>query len=209
MSYHLLWWFLIFQSSQSAWLSPQLYFFFALGESSFCVLKILRNSRNWGLASRRGNLSIVQGQQKWCRATSWMLLMVPGQVMLRSAKIFLGYAKLILAYTKCMMQPNVMFFKCIYTAYFMYYIFLRHDRHGNSETATLDLGIGTGLIEEKPSPQSRRSQKTSRHLTTKKTKGSKSKSEACRITWRTLRFFKMANRYTVTDNGDKNDMGVS
>lgn len=43
-------------------------------------------------------------------------------------------------------------------------------------------GIGTGLIEEKPSPQSRRSQKTSRHLTTKKTKGSKSKSEACRIT---------------------------
>lgn len=140
VSYHLLWWFLIFQSSQSAWPSPQLYFFFAaLGESSFCVLKILRNSRNWGLASRRGNLSIVQGQQKWCRATSWMLLMVPGQVMLRSAKVFLGYAKPILVKVLwCMMQPNVMFFKCIYIyiysifyVYIYIYIFLRHDRHGN------------------------------------------------------------------------------
>ncbi|CAL1137706.1 unnamed protein product [Cladocopium goreaui] len=42
-------------------------------------------------------------------------------------------------------------------------------------------GIGTGFVETRPLQNARRSGKTARHLTAKKTKGQKAKSEACNI----------------------------
>ena len=155
MSYHLLWWFLIFQSSQSAWLSPQLYFFFAaLGEVQFlCVensakfAKLRFSFTERELVNCAGSTKMVQGYLLDAPHGAWAGHAADPDLQ----KVFLGSAKLVLVKMLwCMMQPNVMFFIYIYSIFcvYIYYIFLRHDRHGNSETATLDLGIEQALLRK-------------------------------------------------------------